>query len=123
MSSHSCLCNVTARTIMNYYTGVFQTIPSEMSLIISWEVDPGVTPIGYSISYHNTNTQCFNDSHETSDIDAGQTKYNLTGLEEGSEYSVSINANICGIEENSEEIIISSTLPNGQLYHKTTFMF
>ena len=113
MSSHSCLFNATARTIIDYYTGVFQTIPSETSLSISWEVDPGVTPISYSISYHNTNTQCFSDSHIISDIEADLTKYNLTGLEEGSEYSVSINANICKIEEISEEIIIGSTLPNG----------
>ena len=101
------------------YTGVFlrnYIIPSETSLSISWGLGPGVTPTSYNISYHNTNIQCFNDSHNISNINAGQTKYNLTGLEEGSEYSVSIKVNICEIEEILGEFIISSTLPNGQLH-------
>ena len=100
------------------HTGVFlrnYIIPSETSLSIFWELGPGVTPTSYNISYHNTNIQCFNDSHDISDIDKSQTKYNLTGLEEGSEYFVSINVQICEIDLISEEIIISSTLPSGQL--------
>ena len=106
-------------------TGVFlesYIIPSERLLSISWELGPGVTPTNYNISYHNTNIQCFNDTHKISDIDVGHTKYNLTGLEEGSEYSVSINVQICEIEEVSEKIIISSTLPNGQLHFATLFV-
>ena len=91
-------------------------IPSVTSLSISWELGPGVTPTSYNISYHNTNTQCFNDSHDSDiDIDKSHTNYELTGLEEGSEYFVSINVQICEIDLIFGEIIISSTLPNGQL--------
>ena len=108
------------------HTGVFLRnfiIPSETSLSISWELGHGVTPTSYNISYHNTNTQCFNDSHNISNIDASQTKYNLTGLEEASEYSISINVQICGIDLISEKTLISSTLPNGQLDFVTPHLF
>ena len=100
------------------HAGVFlrnYVIPSETSLSISWELGPGVTPTSYNITYYNINTQCFNDSHDIFDIDKSHTNYKLTGLEEGSEYFVSINVQICEIDLISEDIIISSTLPNGQL--------
>ena len=116
MKEHSCLMH-TGAFVENYI------IPSITSLSISWEVDNGVTPISYNISYHNTITQCFNDSLNISDIDIGHTMYNLNGLEEGSEYSVSINVQICGIEKILEEIIISSTLPNGQLHFEIPCLF
>ena len=73
-----------------------------------------MTPTSYNISYHNTNTHCFNDSLNISDIDISQTMHILTGLEEGSEYSVSISIQMCEIDMISEEIFVSSTLPNGQ---------
>ena len=89
-------------------------IPFETSLSISWGLGPGVTPTSYSISYHNTNIQCFSDSHDISDIDIDQTMYYLTGLEEGSEYSVAISVRVCESDEITEEMVITSTLPTGQ---------
>ena len=98
-------------------------IPFETSLSISWGLGPGVTPTSYNISYHNTNTQCFNGSHDIFDIDISQTMYYLTGLEEGSEYTISINVQICEIEQILEEKISTSTLPNCQLHFATPCLF
>ena len=42
----------------------------------------------YTISYSNTNTQCFNDSNDITDITATETT--LTGLQEGTQYSITV---------------------------------
>ena len=46
----------------------------------------------YSISYSNTNTDCFTDSDDMTGIAASETMYELTDLEEGTEYSISVTA-------------------------------
>ena len=67
----------------------------------------------YSISYSNTNnTQCFTDSNDISDISGSETMYNLTGLQEATEYSITVTA-ILNDEETVEDNLTSTTLQDG----------
>ena len=51
----------------------------------------GITPAGYIISYANTdNTECFTDSDTMTGIAASADDYNIQGLEEGTEYTVTV---------------------------------
>ena len=81
-------------------------------LNISWELSHG-TPISYTISYHNTDTHCSNDSDVIPDIDGNETVYTLTGLKGGSEYSITLTVSICGSGEIIEDIFTITTLPSG----------
>ena len=63
---------------------------SSTSLTILWTLVGGVTATShYTISYSNTNTQCFNYSND--DI-AGiaATEATLAGLQEGTQYSITV---------------------------------
>ena len=81
-------------------------------LNISWELSHG-TPISYTISYHNTDTHCSNDSDVIPDIDGSETVYTLTGLKEGSEYFITLTFSICEIEESIGETFAITTLLSG----------
>ena len=81
-------------------------------LNISWELSHG-TPISYTISYHNTDTHCFNDSDVIPDIDGSETVYTLTGLKEGSEYAITLTVSICEIEGTMGETFLITTFPSG----------
>ena len=81
-------------------------------LNISWKLSHG-TPISYTISYHNTDTHCSIDSDVIPDIDGSETVYTLTGLKEGSEYSITLTVSICEIERIIEDIFTITTLPSG----------
>ena len=48
----------------------------------------------YTISYSNTNTDCFTDSR--SGITASGTSHTLDDLEEGTEYSITVTASLTG---------------------------
>ena len=62
---------------------------SPTSLTISWSLVGDVTATGdYTISYSNTNTQCFTDSDDITGITATETT--LTGLQEGTQYSITV---------------------------------
>ena len=62
---------------------------SPTSLTISWSLVGGVTATGdYTISYSNTNIQCFTDSNDITGITATETT--LTGLQEGTQYSITV---------------------------------
>ena len=67
---------------------------SDTSLTISWTLPEGVSTTSYTISYSNTNTDCF--THSRSDISASGTSHTLTGLEEGTEYSITVTATLTG---------------------------
>ena len=60
------------------------------SVTISWTLFGNVTATSdYTISYSNTNnTQCFTDSDDITGITATETT--LTGLEEGTQYSITV---------------------------------
>ena len=67
---------------------------SSTSLAISWTLEDSLTATSYTISYSNTNTDCVTDS--SSDIPASGTSHTLDGLEEGTEYSITVTATLSG---------------------------
>ena len=108
------------------FTGGFSfavnaTSLSATSLNISWELVlelvHGVIVNSYTISYNHINTECFNDSNIISDIDGSKTMYILTGLEEGSNYSITVTATLCESGETEGESITATTLAAGKIFH------
>ena len=60
------------------------------SVTISWKLFGGVTATSdYTISYSNTNTQCFTTTNSTTTART-ETMYELTGLQEGTQYSITV---------------------------------
>ena len=70
------------------------SLSTATSLTISWSLGGGATATieSYSISYSNTNTECFTDSDVITGIAASDTMYTLTDLQEGTEYFVTVIA-------------------------------
>ena len=66
------------------------------SLTISWTLVGSAAVTGYSISYSNTDTECFIDSDVVSGIAAGEMSHTLTDLEEGTEYTITVTALLTG---------------------------
>ena len=63
---------------------------SPTSLTISWSLVGGVTATSdYTVSYFNTNTQCFTRTN-SSTAARTETMYELTGLQEGTQYSITV---------------------------------
>ena len=67
---------------------------STTSLTVSWTLvlAEGVAATNFTISYSNTDTQCFTVSNDITDIAASETMYNVTDLQEGTEYSITVTA-------------------------------
>ena len=85
---------------------------SPTTLTVSWTVDVGVMVESYTITYSNTDTDCFHDSDDTTDIDDDETMYTLTGLEEGTEYSITVTALLAGGDTGEAEGM-GTTTPAG----------
>ena len=84
------------------------------SLTISWMLEEGVTVISYSISYSATDTDCFTDSITMIPPIAGsETMYTLPGLEEGTEYSITVTANLTG-GGSQEDMDVGTTVAAGE---------
>ena len=61
-------------------------------MVISWTLAEGLTANSYTISYSNTDTQCFNDTGFTSKIAASETMYIVRYMQEATEYSITVTA-------------------------------
>ena len=85
---------------------------SPTTLTISWTVDVGVMVESYTITYSNTDPDCFRDSDDTTDIASDMTMYTLTGLEEGTEYSITVTA-LLADEDTGEAEGMGTTTPAG----------
>ncbi|CAI8013812.1 Neogenin, partial [Geodia barretti] len=97
-----------ASTIIAVGLTVSATPSSSTSLTISWTLEDSLTATSYTISYSNTNTDCFTDSR--SGISASGTSYTLTGLEEGTEYSITVTATLTGNGGTQEGSTTATTL-------------
>ena len=79
------------------------------SLTISWSLAEGLTADTFTISYSNTNTDCFNTTGDGSGSDIGmRTMYTLTGLEEGTEYSITVTASLVSGEVEKDTITVTT---------------
>ena len=81
-------------------------------LNISWVLDYRSTTTSYTISYSNTNTDCFTDSDNITGIAASETMYTLTDLPEGTEYSITVTA-LLSDGETAEDNITATTMTAG----------
>ena len=66
----------------------------------------------YSISYSNTNTDCFTDSDDMTGIAVSETMYPLTDLEEGTEYSITVTA-LLSDGGTAEDNLTATTMATG----------
>ena len=84
------------------------------SLGISWTLvpDDGVTVTSYDISYSATNTQCFTNSNVITDIAGSETMYTVTGLQEDTEYSITVTAMLSD-GETEENSLTATTMGTG----------
>ena len=68
---------------------------STTSLTISWILTDDLNATDYTISY--SNTDCPNNTYDyITGISSSQTIYTVTGLEEGTEYSITVTVSLSG---------------------------
>ena len=84
------------------------------SLTVTWDLEDSLTVTAFTISYSNPNTDCFTDSSTISDIAGSETMYTLTGLEEGTEYSITVTATLTGGGGTEQDTIIATTMTAGE---------
>ena len=73
-----------------------------------------MTATSYSISYSATDTDCFTGSTTMiPDIAGSETMYTLPGLEEGTEYSITVTATITG-GGSQQAMVVGTTLTTGE---------
>ena len=94
------------------------TSSTTTSLTISWALEESLTATSYSISYSATDTDCIPGSNTIPDIDGSETMYTLPGLEEGTEYSITVTATITGEDGGGTEqdTITETTMAAGKAF-------
>ena len=75
-----------------------------------------MTAKSYIISYSNTDTECFTDSDDITGIGGSETTYTLSGLQEGTEYSITVTATLSN-GATFEKSISLSTTSTGTMIH------
>ena len=86
---------------------------STTSLTISWTLHDSVTATSYTISFSNTNTQCFPESYDDiTGITGSETMYTLSELQEGAEYSITVTA-ILSDGETGKDSLRATTMAAG----------
>ena len=83
---------------------------STTSITISW-ILYDVTATEYIISYSNTDIDCFNIFYD--DITVNIMSVELTDLEEGTEYSITVTAILSDDGGTASDTITATTLPIG----------
>ena len=109
VKTHLCVVSSAEKSVL-----VSVNLSSTNSLTISWTLLNGVTATTFTISYSNTNTDCFTNSSTISDIAGSETMYTLTGLEEGTEYSITVTATLTGGGETEQDTITATTMAAGE---------
>ena len=90
------------------------TSSTTTSLTISWALEESLTADSYSISYSATNTDCIPGSNTMiPDIAGSETMYRLPGLEEGTEYSITVTASITG-GGTDQDMAVGTTVAAGE---------
>ena len=85
---------------------------STTSLTVSLVLGEGVTATSFTISYSNTDTQCFSDSNDITGIGASETMYTVTGLQEGTEYYITVTAMLSDGESGGDSLT-ATTMATG----------
>ena len=124
--SSSVFCDTIANTALHitiYITGVLSVSlnnTSTTSLVISWALllADGVTATGYTVSYSNTNTQCFTDSDHITDIAASETVYIVHGLQEGTEYCIIVTGMLSD-GGTGEDSLTAATMAMAGIHYST----
>ena len=93
------------------------------SLTISWALKESLSAASYSISYSATDTDCFTDSNTMIPPIAGsETMYTLPGLEEGTEYSITVTATLTG-GGRQEDMAVATTMAAGECISMQSNLF
>ena len=67
------------------------TTSLKFSLTLTWITEPDMTAT-YTITYSNTNTDCFDTPNGIDAIHASETMHTLTDLKAGTEYAIAVTA-------------------------------
>ena len=107
-----CALTLVAHSTVSHTDTLFVSLisSSATSLTISWTLDEGVIATSYTISYENTDTDCFTMTYD--DITTSETAVDLTGLEEGTEYSITVTATLSD-DTSAEDDLTATTLAAG----------
>ena len=70
-----------------------------------------MTATSYTISYENTDTDCFTMTYDG--ITTSEMTDELTGLEEGTEYSITVTTTLSGSGEIVSDMQTATTTPVG----------
>ena len=89
---------------------MFLESSSSTSLSILWILAENLTATFYTITYTNTNPDCFTTLYDS--IVTIETNTDLSGLEEGTQYSITITTALSS-GETGKDGLVATTMPIG----------